>query len=539
MTTLQAPPNPSSYFSLHPRLQQAIVSELGWRSLRPVQEQAIPPLLAGDDSIILAPTAGGKTESAMFPLVSQMQESPSRSGLQVLYICPLKALINNLLPRLNKLTKMVGRESFAWHGEVGASHRKRFLKEPSSLLLTTPESLQVILSRQHIDHQSLFGNLQSVVIDEVHAFCGESRGDQLICLLGQLDRYTSKPVQRIGLSATVGNPGDLLNWLSADRKVKRSLIDPNSGEHIKQAKILDFHPVGDEPEDCAQRLAHLMKSTEKSLLFVDSRRRVESARASLEALGIQASTHHSSLSQELREHSEGLFRKPSTSKKAQTIVCTSTLELGLDVGDIGKVFQWGAPSTVSAFLQRLGRAGRRDTAAHMVFVTDQSESFLQAIALVQLATQKCVEPVQPSNRNFAVLVQQILLLILKEGALAKDTLWEQLGTPPCFSGIKTSEKSEVLQHLVTEDWLAGDKVRVRIGTRSEKEFGNSNFMDLLSVFEGGASVVVKTQSGSVLGTVDYGMACQLQKSGSSFLLGGGSWKVKRWNIFGQNDASDT
>ena len=150
-------PAVSAYFSLHPQLQKNIVSRLGWRSLRPVQEQAIPPLLKGHDAVILAPTAGGKTESAMFPILSNIASAASATGPQVIYLCPLKALINNLLHRLQQLAALVNREAFSWHGEVSQSKRKQFLKDPKAILLTTPESLQVMLSRPNIDPAELFG----------------------------------------------------------------------------------------------------------------------------------------------------------------------------------------------------------------------------------------------------------------------------------------------------------------------------------------------------------------------------------------------
>lgn len=526
----------SAFFSLTPRMQQAIVSRLGWRSLRPVQEASIPPLLAGDDAIVLAPTAGGKTESAMLPLLDRLL-ALGKTGLPALiYLCPLKALINNLLPRLQSLAQLAGRDAFAWHGEVSATERKGFLQDPQAVLLTTPESLQVILSRANLDLSALFGGLETVVIDEVHAFAGTPRGDQLIALLHQLDRHSGRPVQRVGLSATVGNPEELLAWLEGGRGRPRTLIDPSKDGAQQSRRMLEVHPLSGDCAECAPLLARLMKGSAKSLLFVDSRRQAEEIRGQIAAQGgLEALAHHSSLSQEKREESEAAFRSSAQGKRLpQAIVCTSTLELGLDVGDVDKVFQLGAPATVSAFLQRFGRAGRREgSVPHMVFVTDQEESFLRALALIRLAIARKVEPVSVETRAFCVLVQQILVQVLKHGAIAPDRLWQVLGDPPCFSGIGEPEKARLLEHMVAGEWLLRGQGRLRLGDRTEKAYGRSHFMDLLSVFSGGASVTVKTAEGRPVGSLDASVAMRLWSERRSFVLGGGSWLPKGWEPGGR------
>jgi ATP-dependent Lhr-like helicase len=513
-------------------MQQAVVSRLGWRSLRPVQEASIAPLLAGHDAIVLAPTAGGKTESAMLPLLDRLLAGAMTGQPAILYLCPLKALINNLLPRLQSLAQLAGRQAFAWHGEVSATERKGFLQDPQAVLLTTPESLQVILSRSWLDVAGLFGGLQTIVIDEVHAFAGSSRGDQLIALMHQLDALCGRAVQRVGLSATVGNPQHLLAWLGGGRGRPLSLIDPDKEGAQKSKRMLEVHPVGSDSADCAALLSKLMRSSAKSLLFVDSRRQAEEIRGQLARLGgLEALAHHSSLSQEMRQESEAAFKGSTQGKRLpQAIVCTSTLELGLDVGDVDKVFQLGAPSTVSAFLQRFGRAGRRHgSVAHMVFVTDQEESFLRALALIRLALARQVEPVLPDSRAFCVLVQQILLQVLKHGAIAPDKLWTALGSPPCFAGITAEERTRLLAHMLEGEWLLSGQGRLRLGDRTEKAYGRSHFLELLSVFSGGASVAVKTVDGRSVGTLDATVALRLWSERSSFILGGGSWLPKGWD----------
>src|SRR5215471_15189494 len=197
---------------LQPVLVHHIVNSLGWRSLRALQEQATGPVLDGADALLLAPTAGGKTEAAMFPLLTAM-ETERWPAMSVIYVCPLKALLNNLLPRLETYCAWLGRSVAVWHGDVTAAARQRILREPPDVLLTTPESLEAMLISLKVEHGRLFSGLRAIVVDEVHAFAGDDRGWHLLAVLERLTRVTGRTIQRIGLSATVGNPEGLLSWL--------------------------------------------------------------------------------------------------------------------------------------------------------------------------------------------------------------------------------------------------------------------------------------------------------------------------------------
>ena len=208
-----------------PRLQEAIVARLGWSSLRPVQEQAGEVLLDGMNAVVLAPTAGGKTEASMFPTLSGMVADPPQ-GVGALYIAPIKALLNNQSDRLGLYTEMVGLHRFVWHGDTTDHERRQFLQEPAELLMTTPESLEVMLVSQRIDTAKLFGDLRTVVIDEVHAIAGTDRGAHLMSVLERIARLSRHDLQRVGLSATVGNPDAILHWLQGTSKRPGRVIDP-------------------------------------------------------------------------------------------------------------------------------------------------------------------------------------------------------------------------------------------------------------------------------------------------------------------------
>ena len=203
----------SAFDRLHPALQHHIVDSLGWTSLRPLQEHTIGPVLDGDHALLLAPTAGGKTEAAVFPLLSRML-TEQWGGLSVLYICPIKALLNNLESRLRAYGALVGRRVDLWHGDVGASRRRAIMRERPDLLLTTPESMEVMLVSSRSEPSALFRDLQAVVVDELHAFASDDRGWNLLAVLERVRRLAGREIQRLGLSATIGNPEALLEWLA-------------------------------------------------------------------------------------------------------------------------------------------------------------------------------------------------------------------------------------------------------------------------------------------------------------------------------------
>ena len=210
----------SALARLHPSLAHHVANTLGWMALRPLQAEAVEPLLAGADALLLAPTAGGKTEAAAFPLLSRMT-AEGWGAPSVVYLAPLKALLNNLLPRLETYAGWVGRRAALWHGDVTTGVRARLLRDPPDLLLTTPESLESMLVSVKVDHYQLFAQLRAVVIDEAHAFAGDDRGWHLLAVLERLTRVAGRPLQRVGLSATVGNPGDLLLWLQGSSTGQR------------------------------------------------------------------------------------------------------------------------------------------------------------------------------------------------------------------------------------------------------------------------------------------------------------------------------
>ncbi|HEY9723780.1 MAG TPA: DEAD/DEAH box helicase, partial [Oscillatoriaceae cyanobacterium] len=278
------------------------MNSLGWPGLRPVQEAALEPIQSGEDVLVIAPTAGGKTEAAMLPLLSRMLEE-RWSGLGVLYICPIRALLNNLLPRVQKYMAFGGRRAGLWHGDVGQTARKRILADPPELLLTTPESLEAMLIGPRIEHESLFGSLRAVVVDELHAFAGDDRGWHLLALLERLGRIAGRDLQRIGLSATVGDSVGLATWYTGAERPPARVIVPKAVKTSEPEVMLDY--VG-TTANAATVIAKL-HSGEKRLVFCDSRARVEELAQELRGHGVETFVSHGSLGQDERRRAEAAF----------------------------------------------------------------------------------------------------------------------------------------------------------------------------------------------------------------------------------------
>ena len=322
-----------------------MVNALGWRSLRPVQEQAIDGVLDGANLLVLSPTAGGKTEAALFPLISEAMVG-GWAGLSILYISPIKALLNNQQERLGRYYGLVGRRAAPWHGDVPATAKRRMQEDPPDCLLTTPESLEAILVSPSARHDRFFAGVRAVVVDEVHAFARDDRGWHLLALLQRIGRLAGRDLQRVGLSATVGNEGELLDWLSSGSDRPRRVIRPPAVAEEPPEVVVDF--VGGL--DNAATVIAAMHRGEKRLVFCDSRSRVEQLAAGLGARGVATSVSHSSLGLAERRRAERAFAEG----RDCVIVATSTLELGIDVGDLDQVIQVDAPAP-SSFLQRMGQ----------------------------------------------------------------------------------------------------------------------------------------------------------------------------------------
>lgn len=507
----------SSFSRLHPAVQHHIVNSLGWRELRPLQESSIAPILEGRHVLLLAPTAGGKTEAAFFPALSQML-AENWGGLSILYLCPLKALLNNLHTRLERYCQWASRRCELWHGDVSQAARRKIIKDLPDCLLTTPESLEVMLVSAATDHRFLFSGLRVVVIDEIHAFAGDDRGWHLLAILERLRVIAGRELQRIGLSATVGNPQGLLDWLAGHCEGTREVVVvPSNGSVVPDVQV-DY--VG-SLENAATVIARLHQG-EKRLVFCDSRSRVEKLATQLREAGVETHVSHSSLSLDERRRSEAAFAQSSNC----VIVATSTLELGIDVGDLNRVIQIDSPTTVSSFLQRLGRTGRRSSnRRNCLFLATHPDALLRAIAIVKLWQEGHVEPIEPPPTPFHVFAQQILALCLQERGLGRNAWRRWLLRLPPFGQSPPSQLDEIIDHMIWAEYLSDDGGILFVGREGEARFGFQNFLDLFSVFM--RTPEFEVFSGREhLGSVDRGTFAQRGQSPLVISLAGRSWRVR-------------
>lgn len=510
----------SAFARLPPRLQEAIVSRLGWTSLRPVQEEAVGVILDGMNAVVLAPTAGGKTEAAIFPvLAGLMEREPGAVG--ALYVAPLKALLNNQEDRLGTYTEMVGLRRFVWHGDAKESDKRRFIKEPAQLLMLTPESMEVMLLSSRVPAARLFKDLRYVVVDEVHAFAGTDRGAHLMSVIERLVRFTNNDVLRVGLSATVGNPSDILAWLRGTSKREGRVVNPPKEPARRELLVT----MNEGASDVARQAARMAEG-KKSLFFCQSRSMAESVAAGMRGRGIEVFVHHSSVSREERQAAEERFHGGTNA----CIVCTSTLELGIDIGDLNCVFQENAPSTVSSFLQRMGRTGRRaESASNTTFFCENAEAVLQAVALIELAKSQWIESIPDQTRCWPVLVHQLLAMTLQFGAITVARCWEQISVVPDFRGIERSEFDAVVEHMTRNEFLFESGGQLSMGERAERVFGKKNFMELYAVFSSPIMYRVETEAGRNLGSLEQDYVDRLVEEMTSFLLGGRPWTVEHIN----------
>ena len=518
---------------LHPVVVHHIVNSLGWPSLRALQDQAVGPVLDGADALLLAPTAGGKTEAAVFPLLTAMEQQ-RWSGLTVIYVCPLKALLNNLLPRLEHYASWLGRRVAVWHGDVTASARQRILREPPDLLLTTPESLEAMLISLRVEHARMFSDLRAIVVDEVHAFAGDDRGWHLLAVLERLSRVTERPIQRIGLSATVGNPGELLDWLQGTGRGQRPAVvvapaiapavvpvqadatgTDAAGESAQLGADAELDYVG-SVSNAATVIAALHHG-EKRLVFCDSRQLVEEIGTALRERGVTTYLSHASLSIDERRRAEQAFAEG----RDCVIVATSTLELGIDVGDLDRVIQVNDPPTVAAFLQRIGRTGRRaGSARNCLFLALNRGSLLWSAGLLQLWGQGYVEPVVAPPEPRHIVAQQLLALCLQEHRIGSQ-LWAG-----AWNGLAPFDRSAepILRHLVTQGFIDQDGELLFIGPTAEQRFGHRHFMGMTAVFTAPPQFTVLAGRQEI-GRTDPMLLTEKTDGPRLLLLGGRSWRV--------------
>ena len=509
-----------------------------WESLRAIQVAAADAIFHSDDNVLLtASTASGKTEAAFFPIITQFYEDPP-AAVGGIYIGPLKALINDQFLRLNELCDEAGIPVWHWHGDVARSHKEKLMKHPSGILQITPESLEAMLLHKHAAIPKLFGDLRFVVIDEVHSLLRGDRGGQTLCLIERLSRLAGVNPRRIGLSATIGDPEGTGAFLSmgTGRKTRIPGIEAGgikwrlSMEHfyVKDVQAgedrtdIEALPVleektDDAPENADPGIGYIFEHTrgKKCLVFVNSREECETVTTTLRGYCDRLHEpdrfliHHGNLSASFRETAEGIMKDDS---QYMTTVTTATLELGIDIGRLERAFQIDAPWTVSSFLQRMGRTGRREAPPEMWFVIREDEpeiramlpatvpwKLLQGIALVQLyLEERWVEPPRLERLPYSLLYHQTMATLASCGELSPGALADRVLRLTYFHRITKDDYRVLLRHLIETDHIQRtEQGGLIVGLAGERVVNSFKFY---GVFQENEEYTVRCES-QELGTV--------------------------------------
>lgn len=463
----------STYDSLDPRVRKWVYKQ-GWSALRPLQESAIPAVLARDrDVLISASTAAGKTEAFFLPACSAI--AGITNGFGIVYISPLKALINDQYRRLESLGEALDMPVTPWHGDVPQSKKKKIRTNPSGILLITPESLESLLINSSGWLKQAFSPLAYIVIDEFHAFIGSERGMQLLSLLNRIDHVLGRhanPVPRVALSATLGELDKVPELLRPDKRLSCETVTDNNSSSTLQVQVKGYlEPVtkkGEEPQRSVEEqvcadIFRLCRG-DSHLVFANSRKRTESIAATLSdmceenVVPNEFFPHHGSLSRELRETLEARLQQGNL---PTTAICTMTLELGIDIGKVQSVIQVTPPHSVSSLRQRMGRSGRRDSPSVLRMLISEQEltaissivdhlrlQLVQSMAMIRLMiTKRWFEPADTRQMHYSTLLHQILAITAQWGGVRADQLWSQLCQTGPFRNVDLTDFKSLLKHM--------------------------------------------------------------------------------------------
>lgn len=526
---------------------QEYIYRKNWTDLRAVQTEACHAILDTTGHVIIASgTASGKTEAAFFPMLTLLDQKPAKS-VGILYIGPLKALINDQFSRLSEMLKEVQIPVWPWHGDIPQNQKQKALLDPEGVVQITPESLKALLMRHPQDAAGLFADLRFIVIDEIHAFMGTDRGLQLISLMSRLDRMIGHVPRRIGLSATLNEYDSALRYLSQGSTQGGTVVGARGEKRAISIGVESFTlPKGtkNEPEGQAvynqyNKFIYDHCHDKKAILFTNSRGAAEQVIADMKQIAVQSNqrdifyVHHGSVSAELRKQTEQALRD----REGPTVTsATLTLELGIDIGDLDLTIQLGAPYSSASFVQRLGRSGRRTGRSKMMFVDlyEVEETgdtlghrlnqlpwpLLRSIAIIQLYREAhWVEPFMVKEKPFSLLVHQTLSTLYEKGSLLPKHLAQNVLTLPPFHGLVTPEEYQILlRYLMEKNVLIRlDNGELLLGQQGERL---TNFYTFYAVFKDQMGYRVKS------GQKDIGTVERCPAPGEVFSLGGASWKVE-------------
>lgn len=544
----------SNIFERYAPFIQEFIYRNNWEELRPVQVEAARVIFDTDNNLLLtSSTASGKTEAVFFPILTELSENPS-SSFGVLYISPLKSLINDQFNRMDELLNESGIPVFHWHGDVSASHKTKALKNPSGILQITPESLESMLMNRSNDIVRLFYDLRYIIIDEIHTLTGTDRGNQIICQLSRLQRLIGNSPRRIGLSATVGDAKIAANWLGtgSGRDTEMPTLPSEKlrwrlgmehfyiqNQNENQAVPSTENTDGKALFDPGYEYIYNCVKDKKCLVFSNSREETEYITATLRQIADVKkeedifTIHHGNLSASLREEAEMKLKDNDT----HTVTCaTVTLELGIDIGKLERIVQNNSPNSVSSFLQRLGRSGRRDTPPEMMMVFREENplpnaplpqlipwELIKGIAIVQLyIEERFIEPPRVKKMPFSLLFQQTLSILNASGELTPKALAEKVLNLPPFLKVSTEDYKTLLNSMLQNGYIQPTEEKgLIVGLEGEKL---TNSFKFYAVFKDSEDFTVRCESDEI------GTITTPPPVGDRFALGGKVWEVEELDI---------
>ena len=546
---------------------QDYIFRSGWQTLRGVQNAAGEAIFNTEENVLLtASTASGKTEAAFFPVLTLLDEDPSRT-IGVLYIAPLKALINDQFGRLLELCEEQGIAVSRWHGDVPQTQKRKLLRKPSGILQITPESLESLMINKHMEIPSLFGDLRFIVIDEIHSLLRGVRGGQTFCLIERLCRLAGCNPRRIGLSATIGNPEEAGKFLAAGSTRRTVIPKFESGKEIWRLSMEHFFntepqacdepalwqedadsltleetPVMEEPSDTAPKMAdpgigYIFEHTrgKKCLVFTNSREECEAVCQQLRQYceynhePERFLIHHGNLSASYRESAEEEMKDDDS---LMSVCATATLELGIDIGRLERAFQIDSPFTVSGFLQRMGRTGRRGDPSEMWFVMREEHPeprammpdlipwfLIQGIALIQLyIEERFVEPPRTDRLPYSLLYHQTMSTLASCGEMTPGELASRILPLSCFHRITQEDFRILLRHLLSIDHInRTENGGLIVGIAGERITNNYKFY---AVFQENIEYSVRS------GSEELGTIVKPPPAGEKIAIAGRVWIVE-------------
>ena len=498
-----------------------------WEALRPIQAAAIQHILASDDNFILASrTASGKTEAAFLPILSKVDFQ--RPGVAVLYVSPLIALINDQFQRIEQLCQYLDVPVTKWHGEASRGQKQRLLRQPAGIVLITPESLEAMFTNAPYHVKTLFAGLQYVVIDEIHAFLGTDRGLHLQSLLARLAAVNRDRFALVGLSATIGDYAEAKHFTGEPDRTK-VLLDRAAQEMLTQFRYFGPEPGakpgggGDLPLDLLKDL-YKQTSTSKALIFPNSRGLAEFIAVKLRQISDRVHghanyfSHHSSVDKEVRGYVE-YFAK-NNQRLPFCIACTSTLELGIDIGSVDKVVQIDTAQSIASLIQRVGRSGRRDgEPSQLLLYATHPWSLLQSLACWLLYQEGFVEPLRQARQPHDLLLHQALSITKELSGVRRTELVRRLRANPVFAEITLTAIDAILDELLARDWLEALGPELIVGVEGEFVV---NGRDFYSMFRSEPAFKV-FYAGKTVGEIPFSPQVQEQEN---LLLAARTWKIK-------------